>query len=88
MALSSGDNPFGGQLTATTTPASLGTHPCSTVCVQNYPGSTPNLLVGGSNGQYFVLKPGSSITIPCGNVSQVYVVAASGTATVNWISVQ
>jgi hypothetical protein len=85
--LSTGDNPVAGQLTATTAAANLGNNACSSVAVQNDPGSTPNVLIGDSNGQFFALQPGQALTIPCSNTSQVYVKSASATATVNWIAV-
>jgi hypothetical protein len=85
--LSTGDNPVAGQLTATTAAANLGNHPCSSVAVQNDPGSSVNLLVGDATSQPFALQAGQSITIPCANTSQVYVKSASATATVNWIAV-
>jgi hypothetical protein len=88
MTLSSGDNPKAGQTAVSSTPAGLGSQPCSAVLVQNDPGSSQNVLVGDSSHQYVVLKPGQSLTIPCSNVSQVYVATASGTATANWISIQ
>jgi hypothetical protein len=87
MSLSSGDNPVTGQQTATTTGAALASQSCSAVIVQNDPGSANNVLVGTSANQYLVLKAGQSLMIPCSNVNQVYVKAAAGTATVNWISV-
>jgi hypothetical protein len=87
MSASSGDNPVTGQVTATTSPGSLGTAPCISVCVQNDPGSSVNVGVGNSTHQYFQLQPGQSITIPCSNISKVYVVTGSSTATVNYILV-
>jgi hypothetical protein len=86
--LSSGDNPLSGTLAVTTTPAALGSRPCVAVLVQNDPGSADNALIGDSTHQYFNLKPGQACTIPCSNISQLYAVTASGTATVNFISVQ
>ncbi len=88
MSLSSGDNPKAGQLAATTTAAALGSQPCSSVVVQNDPGNSVNVLVGDATNQYFVLQPGQALSIPCGNVSQVYAKTASATGNVNWISVQ
>jgi hypothetical protein len=86
-----GDNPFTGQLTATTSPAALGSitsaNGCSQVIIQNDPGSSPNIAVGPAANQYIVLKPGVSIAIPCSNIGQIWVVAASSTATVNWLAV-
>ncbi len=87
MSLATGDNPKCGQLTATTTPANLGSQACSSVLVQNDPGSSNNLLVGDSSHQYINLKAGQAISIPCSNTSQVYVVTASGSATCNFLSV-
>jgi hypothetical protein len=90
--LGTGDNPFTGQLTATTSPQALGAQTsangCSQVIVQNDPGSSVNVLVGNSSNQYFSLKPGVSIAIPCSSIGLIYVTAASSTATVNWIAVQ
>jgi hypothetical protein len=88
MSLSSGDNPKAGQTSVTTTPGALAaTQPCSAVLVQNDPGSANNVLIGDSAHQYVQLKPGQSVSIPCSNLSQVYVATAAGTATANWISV-
>jgi hypothetical protein len=87
MSLATGDNPKAGQVTATTSAANLGSQACSSVLVQNDPGSTPNVLVGDSSNQYLVLQPGQSVTIPCSNTNLVYVKSASSTATVNFLSV-
>jgi hypothetical protein len=88
MALSSGDNPKAGQTAVTSTPAALAANqPCSSVLVQNDPGSANNILIGDSAHQYVQLKAGQSVSIPCANLNQLYVATASGTATANWISV-
>ncbi len=87
MSLSTGDNPKAGQVTASSTPGNLGNQACSAVVVQCDPGATNNVLVGDSSHQYFALKPGQAVTIPCSNTNLVYVATASGTSTVNFISV-
>ena len=88
MALSSGDNPKAGQLSATTTAATLGSQPCIAVLVQADPGNSQNVLVGDSSNQYVVLQAGKSLVIPCSNVSLVYAKSSSGTQTVNWLAIQ
>jgi hypothetical protein len=87
MSLSSGDNPKAGTLTATTTPQALGSQSCSAVLLQCDPGAASNLLVGDAASQPFGLKAGQALTLPCANLSQVYVATASGTALANFISV-
>jgi hypothetical protein len=86
--LATGDNPVTGQLAATTTAAALGSQPCSGVLVQCDPGNTTNALIGTATNQYFSLKPGQAITIPCSNVNLVYARMASSTGNVNWIATQ
>jgi hypothetical protein len=88
MSLSSGDNPKAGQTAVTSTPGALAANqPCSAVLIQNDPGSTNNILIGDSTHQYLQLKPGQSLSVPCSNLSQLYVATATGTATANWIAV-
>jgi hypothetical protein len=84
--LATGDNPVAGQLAATTTAAALGNQACSAVLVQNDSGNSVNMLIGDANNQYFSLKPGQAITIPCSNVSKVYAKTASSTGNANWIA--
>jgi hypothetical protein len=87
MSLATGDNPRAGQTTATTTAAALGSQACNSVLVQCDPGASNNVLVGDSANQYVALQPGQSLSIPCSNISQVYVKTASGSSTVNFLSV-
>jgi hypothetical protein len=87
MSQSSGDNPRCGQLTATSTPASLGNQACTSVLVQNDQASANNLLVGDSSHQFINLAAGQALTIPCSNINEVYVATASGNATCNFLSV-
>ena len=87
LALSSGDLPMCGQMSANTTAAALGSQSCSSVLVQNDPGNTVNVYIGNATNQTIQLTPGQSITIPCSNISLVYAKAASSTANVNWLSI-
>jgi hypothetical protein len=86
VSLSTGDNPQFGQVATSTTPAQLPSQVCSVALLQNDPGSSTNILIGGSGAQHFVLTPGTSISIPCSNLNQIYVVAASSTPNLNWIT--
>jgi hypothetical protein len=88
MSQSSGDNPVSGQVSATTTPAALAaSQSCISVLVQNDPGSSNNLLVGGSGGQYINLKAGQAITVNCSNLNMVYITGNGGNATCNYLYV-
>ena len=59
--------------------------PCNSVIVQNSNSSTPIVLLGDVNGQFYELTPGQAVQVPCNNLNQLYVKAASSTATVNLI---
>jgi hypothetical protein len=69
---------------ATTTAASIQAvgQLCNALVLQNDPGSTNNLIVGGAGGQSIVLEPGGDIEIKAVNTSIVWVKSAAGTA--NW----
>lgn len=56
------------------------------VILQNDPGSAVNMFIGNAFGQYFVLTPGQSITIPINNLNRVWAGTAGGAATLNWIA--
>jgi hypothetical protein len=88
MALSSGDNPVAGTLTATTTPAALGSQTCISVLVQADPGNSNNLLIGDANSQPINLLAGQGVTIACSNINKVYVAGNGGNATANWLVIQ
>lgn len=61
--------------------------PIFEVILQNDPGSANNMLVGNEFGQYVIVVPGQSITIPIDNLNKVYAVTAEGnSATANWIA--
>jgi len=53
--------------------------------VQNDPASTNNVVVGNAFAQWIVLIPGASMTIPINDPNKVYVRAAAGNATINWM---
>ena len=53
--------------------------------MQNDPGNSVNIRVGGATSQSVVLQPGDAEIIPhCGRINEIYVIAVSGTARVNW----
>lgn len=83
-----GTTPTAGTVSASATAAALSSQACSAISIQNDPGSANNLQIGTASGtQPYKLTPGSSITITCTNANQIYVSTATGTATVNWITV-
>ncbi len=90
--LSTGDNPQSGTLPVTGTAQPLGNRSICAVLVQCDPGAgNLTIKVGDSGNQTIGLAAGQTITIPCSNLSQVYVVsgnASLGNATCNFLSVQ
>lgn len=76
------------QITTTAAPINRDIH-CTEVIVQasNNNGQN-NVLVGSVNHQTFELAAGAAVTIPIDATSKVYVVAAAGTLTVNWLAVK
>ncbi len=57
------------------------------VLVQNDPTSGANAMVGNAlNGQYIVLVPGDSITIPINDLNKVHVGTAGGGAKINFLA--
>jgi hypothetical protein len=60
--------------------------PCQSVQVQNDPGSSGIVRVGYATAQTIALAPGEIETFAASLVSDVYMRADSGTATVNWLS--
>ena len=56
------------------------------VLVQNDPGSAVNVYVGNEFGQFIVVIPGASITIPINDLNNVYVRTDGGAATVNYLA--
>ena len=76
-----------GTNTTSTTPEALAaTQATVEVFVQNDPQSTTDVLVGNSSTQTVQLGPGDGITIPASNLAVVYIVAVSGTPTVNYLA--
>lgn len=53
--------------------------------IQSDTANTTNVLVGNADGQFVVLEPGQSISIPIFNLSNIYVKMVSGTGVVNWL---
>ena len=61
--------------------------PILEVVLQNDPSSQSNILIGNEFGQYVVIVPGASITVPINNLNRVYAATAPGnSATLNWIA--
>ncbi len=57
------------------------------VILQNDPSSQSNILIGNEFGQYVVIVPGASITVPINNLNRVQAATAPGeSATLNWIA--
>lgn len=55
------------------------------VLIQNDPDNTVDILVGDADSQTIQLEPGQSIAMHVDAIEDVYVVAASGTPTANYI---
>jgi hypothetical protein len=56
------------------------------VLVQNDPDNTVDIFVGDSSSQPIQLAPGQSVNVPTGDISRVWIVAASATPTVNFLA--
>ena len=57
------------------------------VLVQADPTNTQNLLIGSSaTSTPIVLRASEAITMPCMSTQLIFVAAASGTQTVNWLA--
>lgn len=56
------------------------------VLVQCDPDTQVNVRVGYQGRQPIVLRPGESITIPIGDLNQVYVHGDGGASVINWLA--
>jgi hypothetical protein len=80
-----GTKPSSNQLVGVgSTAVPLGSGQCSGVLIQNDPGSSGNLYIGTQTLQPLQIIAGQFITIPCSDISQVYVKSASS-STVNFM---
>lgn len=70
----------------TTASALAASQDITKVVVQNDPISTNDLLVGNATVQPIKLVPGASIEIEVNDLSKVYVKAATGTVTANYLA--
>jgi hypothetical protein len=85
-AAGSSSLPAGGQHACTNTGAAIASsQACSEVLLQADPGNTVNVAVGGTGGQFIIMAPGSTMTIPVANVSTIFAkYVTSGTANLNY----
>ena len=56
------------------------------ILIQADPANASNVYIGNNLQQVFALTPGSSITIPFGDLTTIYVRFAAGTDVVNWMA--
>lgn len=81
---------YSGQATVNNSAAALGSQILiNGATVKNDPDSAVNIFVGGSgvtSSTGFKLKPGESVSVPAANVSNIYVITASGTSTAYWLA--
>lgn len=84
-----GGTPTAGSKTdvGTTAAALTAGQSCFEVIVQADPDNTVDVFFGTSGSQPMQLLPGQAVRLKVSNVNLVYVKTASGTATVNWLSV-
>ena len=73
-------------MSVTAGPVSITEVNCREALIQSDPTNTTNMLVGNVDGQYVVLTPGQSFTIPIVSLRLVYVKMASLTGTCNYIA--
>lgn len=74
-----------GTFAVTTTAQQLPTQGGSSVLLQSALANTETILFGNIGTQSMELAPGASATITVNNLNLLYVVAASGTPTLNWM---
>jgi len=88
MAYTSG-RVFAGQVTGITTAAAPVTVIESNIreaILQSSPDNTTDMLIGDVDGQFVLLTPGQSLTIPIISLSLLYVKMSSGTGTLNYLA--
>ena len=76
---------YNGSITLSTTAQQLPVQAGSSVLLQSASANTDTILFGNATTQSMELAPGSSATITVSNLNLLYVVAAAGTPTVNWM---
>ena len=76
---------YAGAVTLSTTAVQLASQAGSNVILQSALANTETILFGNIGTQSMELAPGASATITVNNLDLLYVVAASGTPTLNWM---
>ena len=75
-----------GSVDAGAAAAALGAGACRAVFIQNPSDASATVYVGDDSAQPVELPAGAAITVPCEDLSQVYVRTASGSQTVAFIA--
>ena len=82
------EKPFGGQTTATTTGAAIGTRPCKMGVYITNEDAAIAILVGGLTADCLhKIKAGDCRWIPCSSLANIFVKSASATAVFSYLAI-